>query len=538
MDALVYEVLLLEPVLAAGLSSGEENSARSLPYLPGSLIRGALMGRTLAARPSDDFAGEVRARRAYFDANTRYLNAYAVDRLGKRGLPTPRSLFVDKNDLMDWKIAIGGRSRGQAQAPSSLDVCDAALDEDAFECLEDARVYASDATCCRLSDGKLEPVKCAFSTTIHIRRQHARKLDTVKDTQVFQYETLKEGQRFAGVILGPRDVLEGHRASLLDRPELHVGGARTGYGRVRVGKVELRTDWREAEEAAASVEDVLTITLLSDLIARDAQGQPVQDPGPLLGLGTATRAYRQFRVHGGFNRKAGLPLSQDLAVAMGSVFVYPALRPAALADKRDAGIGERTEDGYGRFAVNLNGETRLTLQEIGSQEQVSAPALSGQSLGLAQRIVDAQWRKRADLTLLEAAQRALTTVRGKASPSTLSRIRIAARESVFRRDLKPLRNLLDDIDDKGEKRSKPAVKALNDVLLNKEPFFEWLKKRSAPDYQMPPFQMVESDLHKLSIGKATPGWSPQLRAEYHARLIELLVDGMIKRQKVDKEARR
>ena len=42
MKGLKYTLILEEPVLANSLA-GDTNSARSLPYIPGGLIRGALV---------------------------------------------------------------------------------------------------------------------------------------------------------------------------------------------------------------------------------------------------------------------------------------------------------------------------------------------------------------------------------------------------------------------------------------------------------------------------------------------------------------
>jgi CRISPR-associated protein Csx10 len=71
MNGLLYTLTLEEPVLANSLG-GEPNSARSLFYIPGGLVRGAAIN----AYPGDKDAADDTFRRLFLDGRTRYLNAY------------------------------------------------------------------------------------------------------------------------------------------------------------------------------------------------------------------------------------------------------------------------------------------------------------------------------------------------------------------------------------------------------------------------------------------------------------------------------
>lgn len=50
MKALSYQVRLLEPLLATQLGAGEENSSQSSCFIPGSMLRGALVNLYLKMR--------------------------------------------------------------------------------------------------------------------------------------------------------------------------------------------------------------------------------------------------------------------------------------------------------------------------------------------------------------------------------------------------------------------------------------------------------------------------------------------------------
>lgn len=90
MNGVIYTLHLLEPVLANSLA-GDANSAQSLPYIPGGLVRGALAskwlgGKTLEANSPD----EATFRRLFVQPVTRYLHAYPANG-EQRALPTPLS---------------------------------------------------------------------------------------------------------------------------------------------------------------------------------------------------------------------------------------------------------------------------------------------------------------------------------------------------------------------------------------------------------------------------------------------------------------
>ncbi|RLC84386.1 MAG: RAMP superfamily protein, partial [Chloroflexi bacterium] len=100
MIALTFTFELKEPLLMTAIE-GDPNSAVSLSYVPGSALRGALVGRYLAGDKRRDLAADAEARKLFFDAQTRYLNAYPVDSTDCRTLPTPNAWKKCKGDAED-----------------------------------------------------------------------------------------------------------------------------------------------------------------------------------------------------------------------------------------------------------------------------------------------------------------------------------------------------------------------------------------------------------------------------------------------------
>ncbi|MCP4646813.1 MAG: RAMP superfamily protein, partial [bacterium] len=96
MNGLSYTLRLIEPVLLNSLEGGDANSAKSLSYIPGSVIRGAVISAYLKSNHFAD-ADDSQFRSLFLDGSTRYLHAFPDDE-GYRTLPTPLSWKVRKDD--------------------------------------------------------------------------------------------------------------------------------------------------------------------------------------------------------------------------------------------------------------------------------------------------------------------------------------------------------------------------------------------------------------------------------------------------------
>ncbi|HLM62371.1 MAG TPA: hypothetical protein VK308_16335, partial [Pyrinomonadaceae bacterium] len=91
MKAITFTVELLEPMLCVGLE-GDPNAGVSLKYIPGSVLRGAIIGKYGKIRD----ASATPENELFFNGAVRYLNAYVlID--GKRSLPVPLSWHKEKD---------------------------------------------------------------------------------------------------------------------------------------------------------------------------------------------------------------------------------------------------------------------------------------------------------------------------------------------------------------------------------------------------------------------------------------------------------
>lgn len=506
MMALTYTLRLFEPLLAGGLDNREENSSLSLDYIPGSMVRGALCGRHFAAHPGLD-AADSAVRRLFFGGTTRFLNAYPVSRQGKRSLPTPRSLWADKAELRSWQNPPKDIPKGKLRARN-----------DATGDAQGTDKKALGISFVHMSDEALEPVVVKRVSITHNAREHRRTLKTKTETQVFSYEALDAEQCFGGVILGPANELTAIQKLLETEPDMTLGGSRSaGYGRVRVEDIRLQSEWSEAP-ASSDVDGRVVVSLLSDVIIRDAQGAFAADPGPSLGLGQALDQFSSMGLTGGFNRTWGLPLPQAETIEKGSVFVYDLpndFERGRLAATAEDGIGLRREDGFGRIAVNWANEEDYIVEEIARQPGLTPPALSGKAADLAGRIVETAWRRQLEIAL--QAEVAGISVTGRAPASALSRVRLSAREAALKQSLDPIIALMDSM-------KKKATQSMEDVKVGRTSLGKWVRERcSLVDVD----RQLKVNPH-LSLGGAQATWTPALKAEFTARLIEGVVERKIK----------
>jgi CRISPR-associated protein Csx10 len=344
MKGIQFSVVLEQPLLATALE-GEPNSKTSLPFIPGSMLRGALVGAYMRNNSID--AAETEARRLFFNGEIRYLNAYPEQLDGGktiRSLPVPFSYLFKKGDI-------------SLVYDFSLDVPD--LDQ--TKAMEGFFTHSMDA---------VHSFETEYEVNIHTQRD-ARKGRALEGSgSVYRYQALATGSRFRAAILAENpDDLQLLR-NFLSVGTFWLGGARHAtYGKVRIESVEeFGDEWRETAEyfilSSYNQYNCLSLHCLSDVIIRDENGQYSLDPLPhiekklgvnitLLEREGIPAIFRKARVVGGFNQKWGLPLQQDLALAAGSVFVIQLEQPVngdILIQLEHEGIGERRAEGFGRIS--------------------------------------------------------------------------------------------------------------------------------------------------------------------------------------------
>lgn len=428
MKGLLYTITLNEPVLANSLG-GEPNSADSLFYLPGGLLRGALIN----AYGGTKDAADDEFSRLFLNGKTRYLNAYPVYD-GKRALPIPVRYKAPKN-----------------MAVSSLGF---------------------------LEGTEIKALEESWQVNVHTQRDAERGRSTEDEGAIFRYIALPAGMVLKGAILADENGDIAKIQDLLKSQSLQLGKARSaGYGSVTIEISKMDDDWREAEAPALKASQEITIALLSPALVRDENGQFGANAKEAFAahlegkLDIKTEA--KTELVGGFNRKWGLPLPQQVAISAGSIFTITTEKEVpveALQELEAKGIGERRAEGFGRVAINISLPEAKEIEddnwkaiELNLPAQANSQAKDlAENDRLAQQMLTRLLRRDLDQAVITVARIAVSAYRKDAVPnSQLSRWRTIIGNAL------------------GEENKEQAVERIKSFQVNAEGKSGWKKMQKA-----------------------------------------------------------
>ncbi|GIV98038.1 MAG: CRISPR-associated RAMP protein Csx10 [Herpetosiphonaceae bacterium] len=484
MKAICYHLQLKQPLLATALL-GDPNSAVSFNYVPGSLIRGMLIQRFLSQNPTRDLAGDPLGRRLFFSGQTRYLHAYLMADDARRSLPTPRSFFAAKS------LQLSEQQSGLLGRPQTARVYDWSHPDTTFETRRENEAEEKDVLkplaypFAVIKGNTLSLYAPQYVVKVHVQRDRVKGRSTTDSGAVFRYEALAPDQFFAGAILVDEDSDAEILCHLLAEEHCWLGRSRSAnYGRVRISALEVLSSWREAGGSAPTLPagESCTLTLLSDTLLRDAEGNPVVaiDDAVLsayLGLPVVVHTSRSFTdvvIHGGFNRTWQLPLPQSYALAAGSVIAFTpqqAIDSATVERLEQAGLGERRVEGFGRVAFTQQGERILLASLSPSYVERTPPAkLSSLEQRIAQTMFERLLEERINQAILHFVhdQIIISSLGYLPETSQLSRVGVLVRRALHSGDVQSVRTAF--------ARFKPtAARQFERASIENQPLREWIE---------------------------------------------------------------
>lgn len=552
MKVVTYHIHLLEPVLVTALE-GDPNSSVAFNYLPGSVLRGAIIGKYLASLsgsnlptpPTFDITDET-VRRLFFNGQTRYLNGYLVytDDIGQqtRTLPAPQSFHAPKHHGKDsypvYDLSLT-KSGEQVQESKKIGHGFCTIENDAFRSHSPQRLLS-------------------IHTARNRRFGRARRAVAENELTgaVYQYDSLANGQTFASAILCI-DEDEDRLVELL-QGYLHLGGSRTGgYGRVRL---EYRhtfeaKEWSETGQKGQETEK-LTITLLSDLLLRDDNGQYTTNAHRLAQVigGELLDVYASYQPVGGFNRKWGLPLPQAVAFQMGTVLV---IQPDKKIDRTQIeldGIGERRVEGFGRIACNWHTQEKYTARSPLKQTEEAKSVADPVNRQLAQDMVQRMLRQRLDATVNQQAQSLANSVENVPEKSQIYRLRLLCQDGLRQLANQKVEDLTAYLA-KSRREFDQYLTSLRErthtrrqfdkVRLDNKDFLTWISQRvQATDAHQTSVMVGFQD--KITIGFQADEesedpmkgiqsqWDEKLVYEYNLRLVDAILARLAKRAREER----
>lgn len=498
MNVLTLTIDLLEPLLITQPGGGDPNSAVSLDHIPGSVLRGALIGRYLQDKDEEfNLLADSTAHRLFFSGQVRYLNAWPVTS-SELMRPAPLAWHQEKEEehiLYDFAV----EDDVELQHPQKI------RGSYYYQNGEGVTLHNPDR-----------------QITIHTYRVNRSGQEKGKDS-VFRYDALAAGQTFGAIIIANNSSDLDLLRSLLTPADFNIGGShQAGYGRVHLAEVE-RTNWYDfLTEYDEEVEGKIIVTCLSDVLLRDSEtGGYTADLDSLLNQ-NHTAAYTAPQLVGGFNRKWGLPLPQAQAIRAGSVFVYDYDQSlfTRLIRLIQTGIGERRVEGFGQIGLNLWTESKFPKTEPLRRDPKSSISLNGDSAKLAVQMSERILRANLDKALLKTTAGLMTNARfNQISNAQLSRLRTIIRQAFGEADVTAGP---DRVKAHLSALKKPARTQFEKARVEGEPLLNWLETLLR-DPKTVWIKLGVSGEQGPSIGQQQAQLNDDLAAEYTLCLIDQLL---------------
>jgi CRISPR-associated protein Csx10 len=477
MKAIRYRIHLDDNILVTALE-GDPNSAVAFDYLPGSVLRGAIIGRYITEK-GDLSLNDADTYRRFFNGQTCYLNAHPVIN-GHRSYPTPLSWIETTSQPHHVRDELLAQSTSAQEKRKGI--------KKPFYIRNAAEVIFA------------EPER---NIAVHIQRSR-KTVATGEGSTVYRYDSLARGQTFEAIILCDHDADAEWLLPYLNG-EHRLGGA-AGYGQTSWFDAEIIDSFYQGPPDDGAGEWV--IALMSNALVRDANGQYAADQRSVQSaleamLGHSIQVQAAFldsEMVGGFNRKWGLPLPQALSVRMGSVLWIKGLgtEPAAIQQLRKWGIGERQTEGFGRVAVYQQQATEFISSQYFTVHEVEDVTLDGWEADIARAMIQRIQMNRRQIEIQQAANQLVPEAnqQSKQQHPEISNAQIGELRQLIAnaRRQTPVNTghiveFLEHTDAKGQK-------AFTDARLGKQSLSEWIRAVINQKQGLP-------EAHSLTIGQVS-----------------------------------
>lgn len=325
-----YRITALEAIKIGNNQTRQNYDHETLRYISGSALRGAFVAKYISKYGEEGLANIL---------NLRFTNAYIVAG-GKRAAPIGANLFASKDD------------REKTEYPV-FNIFDRQTSERVERGISTGGGFG-------ISDGeKITGIPVETGQNLHITTYDVKDDNT---RNLFQYEYINKGQQFDGFVVVDDSGLFSLVTDILSEESnvYYIGGSKgSGYGQCRISDVSEQNS--EMEFSAQYPNGYFYLMFLSDAIIRDENGNltgeiPKNLIQKYIGLEEVEKIDMAVRLVniGGYNQKMRSTLQQYSGIGAGSIYKYRCrgtVRPESLKQWIDQGIGERRQDGYGRFTI-------------------------------------------------------------------------------------------------------------------------------------------------------------------------------------------
>ena len=365
------------------IADGDPNTVVTRQDIPGSHLWGAAAWHYL--NQANHTPTDNAFRRTFLDGDLRFLTAYpeAID-TQQRLIPIPHSLRrfkdIETEELVDFV------EQPSVKRPTKR-----------FE-----HHYA------RMGEGILYTQSVKTERNYHhARASKNRRIGRALGAEVpdggalFTYEAIQAEQTFQGAVLGSAHDLNNLKMWLQNLKTVSIGRSRSAqYGKSEFEWIDsvpqqlsklAEWDGFVTQQAPPNRGKSLIITTLSPLLTFNNYGYPdacfpVHELANVLGVNSSDlslmHSYTRTEMISGYHTHLRLPRQQWPAIAASSVFIFDisAVQEHITEDHRlqleHNGLGVRKAEGYGRVAVNRQGdvnEEQITEVQLDDPDKAATP---------------------------------------------------------------------------------------------------------------------------------------------------------------------
>lgn len=334
----VFSIVNLEDV-KMGTSGAQYDAEYALSYIAGSSIRGAYINKYMKKYKLKDIEGKHKEK--LLKGQLKFLNAYLeVDK--ERTKPFPLCFYAEKDKLKNFKDGVNVLNAFEQE--TKLMIRKESYDRVK---LHEFCIY----------DDEYEGVKIKKSMNLHITTQKEKR-------NLFRYEALTKGQKFQGIIEAEDEEIAKECKEILKDSIFYFGGSKgSGYGKCKITSVKIEDYNPEIKDF--NVEDFdkgkIYILALSNIISIDEFGRNIsyidkdylEDKLNIKDV-KLNKSIIETVAISGYNNKWMCRTPKIHGIKQGSVFEYTfkgKLDNEKTMKLMDEGIGDRTEEGYGRILI-------------------------------------------------------------------------------------------------------------------------------------------------------------------------------------------
>lgn len=392
MYQLGYEIETLSPVILTQIS-GDTNMVSTLDYIPGTVVQGIFANRYIKTSNLHSDAHEDPTFHKWFlNSGIIFTNAYiAYEKDGKKVYFSPTPFSISK-----YKIT--GPETKKIRAFDSLIKDPNSRQKDQLEQQKDKLEQQKDPMepYCIIEDNKIFTKNVKKSINFHHARENRLRGHSEEGT-IFNYESLDSGQIFAGRILGSENDLKQIKFLIESQEKIRIGRSKNvQYGEAKLTWISNNPEKYESELQGFLPENLnsnFKLTFLSSAIIYNEHGFSSASISTLrdylaesLNFHTLNltvddisiiKSFKRAEIVENFVGKWLLKKPSENSIKAGSCFEIKIQVTDDQFDKdikesllklQKTGIGERTGEGFGRFAINLQKKEKYELHKLEGEE--------------------------------------------------------------------------------------------------------------------------------------------------------------------------